>query len=449
MTTAWQERLSALGLSEKAAEYGARQFAIVERTYARRVGDPAAARAWWVPGRIEVLGKHVDYGGGRSLLATVERGFHVLATPRRDGVVRIMDASRQTTLRLRLRPDVPARPGAWANYPISVIRRVARDFAGARQGMDAVLISSLPSAAGLSSSSALVIATFLPLAAFNNLAEQAPWRMSIPDQDALAGYLGAMENGKVFGEFPADQGVGTHGGSQDHTAILRCRAGRLAQYRFLPVGPEGDTAMPTGWSFAIGVSGVHAAKGGAVQAHYNALARQLSLLLATWSERCGSRTDSLLDVLRQSPDAQAALAAAVREQHPDEADLLVRRLEQFSAECLEIIPSVRAELDAGRPEAIGEAIDRSQQLAEEVLANQVPETVHLASTARHLGAAAASAFGAGFGGSVWALVPDDSREHFLAGWRARYLAAFPARAGRAAFFISQPGPAAGEIPGLD
>lgn len=448
MSVDWGERLAALGLSERAAEHGARQFATVARTYARRVGDPATARAWWVPGRIEVLGKHVDYGGGRSLLATVERGFHVLATPRRDGVVRIMDASRQTTLRLPLRADLPPRPGAWANYPISVLRRVARDFPGARHGMDAVLISSLPSAAGLSSSSALVIATFLPLAAFNALSEHLAWQGSLPDHDAVAGYLGAMENGKVFGHFPADQGVGTHGGSQDHTAILRCRQGRLAQYRFLPVGPEADAPLPAGWSFAIGVSGVHASKGGAVQAHYNALARQLALLLSSWAELRGPGTHSLLDVLSHDTNTRAELAAAVRRDHPEEAATLIRRLGQFAEECLEIVPSVTAALASGHPEAIGPAVARSQQLAEDVLANQVPETVHLAATARQLGAVAASAFGAGFGGSVWALIPDDSREHFLAAWRARYVTAFPARSARAAFFISRPGPAAGEIPSL-
>ena len=54
--------------------------------------------------------------------------------------------------------------------------------------------------------------------------------------------------------------------------------------------------------------------------------------------------------------------------------------------------------------AFGDLVDRSQQLAERRLGNQVPETIELARSARELGARAASAFGAGFGGSVWALV---------------------------------------------
>lgn len=442
----WPRRIEALGLTGDAADHAARQFAVVSTAYARRVGDPTRARAWWIPGRIEVLGKHTDYGGGRSLLAAVERGFHVLASPRRDGIVRLIDASRHTTLRLPLRADVPPRPGAWSDYPISVIRRLARDFPGTHTGMDAVLISSLPSASGLSSSSALVIATFLPLAAFNRMEQQPGWLDAIPDQDALAGYLGAMENGKVFGPFAADRGVGTHGGSEDHTAILRCAPGTLAQYRFLPVAPEAHAALPAGWTFAIGVSGVHAAKGGAVQEHYNGLARQLALLLATWRRISGTTPDSLLTALAAAPDAREALSQAVRLEHPVEGDALVARLGQFAEECETIIPSVTQALQQGDPEAIGSAVDRSQELAETVLANQVPETVQLVRSARRLGAAAASAFGAGFGGSVWALVREAECTAFLAGWKEHYLLAFPDRAGRATFFASRPGAAAGELP---
>ena len=55
-------------------------------------------------------------------------------------------------------------------------------------------------------------------------------------------------------------------------------------------------------------------------------------------------------------------------------------------------------------------------MAERLLGNQVPETISLASTARALGAAAASAFGAGFGGSVWALVPEADAHAFASDW---------------------------------
>ena len=42
----------------------------------------AAARSYRVPGRIEFLGKHTDYAGGRSLVCATERGITLHVTPR-------------------------------------------------------------------------------------------------------------------------------------------------------------------------------------------------------------------------------------------------------------------------------------------------------------------------------------------------------------------------------
>ncbi len=71
--------------------------------------------------------------------------------------------------------------------------------------------------------------------------------------------------------------------------------------------------------------------------------------------------------------------------------------------------------------------------------NQVPETRALARLARDEGAIAASAFGGGFGGAVWAVVEAGEAADFVDRWRGAYAASFaePAEAGR--FFISPPG----------
>mgnify|MGYP001365015296 CR=1 FL=1 len=87
-------------------------------------------------------------------------------------------------------------------------------------------------------------------------------------------------------------------------------------------------------------------------------------------------------------------------------------------------------------------VDRSQHLAESLLANQVPETVALQRLAREHGAVAASAFGAGFGGSVWALVPGAAADDFVERWGRVYRASHPLAAKRSSFFVSAPGPRA-------
>ena len=61
------------------------------------------------------------------------------------------------------------------------------------------------------------------------------------------------------------------------------------------------------------------------------------------------------------------------------------------------------------------------------------------------GAAAASAFGAGFGGAVWALVPGDGAESFLESWSADYVERFPEHRMRAQFFWTGAGGPASEL----
>ena len=61
---------------------------------------------------------------------------------------------------------------------------------------------------------------------------------------------------------------------------------------------------------------------------------------------------------------------------------------------------------------------------------------------REAGALAASAFGAGFGGSVWALVRRAEAREFADCWLENYATAFPEPATRAVFFTTGAGPAA-------
>jgi galactokinase len=406
------------------------------------VGRTRPVSTFFIPGRIEVLGKHTDYAGGRSLLAALERGFTVVAAPRRDAFVTMIDAASRQRVRFPLSTEIRPERGGWHNYPMTVARRIALNFPGARHGADIAFSSTLPAAAGMSSSSAFVTATFLALAAANRLDAEASYRSQVGSAEELADYLGAVENGLTYRDLAGDRGVGTNGGSQDHTAILCARPGALVQYAFRPVRFERAVTLPPGYTFAIASSGVRASKAGAARGHYNRAAERTRRLLEVWREHTGREDHSLGAALESGADAARRLAAALA---ATPVDGLLPRLEQFAAESLEIIPAAAAALGAGDLATFGTLVDRSQRLAEQGLDNQIAETIHLTRSARELGAAAASSFGAGFGGSVWALVAEGEAAAFLEGWRADYLARFPARAGEAAFFLSGAGEGARRV----
>ena len=102
------------------------------------------------------------------------------------------------------------------------------------------------------------------------------------------------------------------------------------------------------------------------------------------------------------------------------------------------MPAAIEALQSGSSRISGAISDESQRAAEQLLGNQVPETSALARLARRHGALAASAFGAGFGGSVWALVPIVDAARFTATWRTAYAAEHSRASSAATFFSTRP-----------
>ena len=403
----------------------------------RRTPAPSVS-AWFVPGRIEVLGKHTDYAGGRSLICAAEKGLCVLSSPRTDRSVTITDTRRGSTMAATLEGGVLAPEERWFSYPRTVIRRLARNFPDATHGCDIAFDSDLPSASGMSSSSALMIAAFLALADANDLAATDTWQQTLKEPAQLAAYLATVENGQSFGPLVGDSGVGTAGGSEDHTAILCSQAGYLGQFAFCPVRRERTILLDESLTFAIAVSGIAARKTAEAREPYNMASRSAAAVLGIWREHTGRDDISLGAAIVSAPDAADRLREAIASGRyatgsgSFSTQDLLDRLEHFVEESERIVGPAADCLARGDLAGFGELVSRSQQFAERLLRNQVPETVFLQRAAIDNGAQAASAFGAGFGGSVWALVTVDDAAAFVDRWRTAY-------DGRGTFLVTRPG----------
>ena len=385
--------------------------------------------AWTMPGRIEVLGKHTDYGGGRVLVCAVDRGVTVRAE-RIDGPTGTLQASTDAypgTLRLAAgtAPDLPA--GHWGRYVHTVIERLGANF-GPLPAARITITSDLPPASGMSSSSALLTASALALADLAGLPATEAWTSQIPDRVALAGYAASIENGKTFGTLAGRPGVGTSGGSLDHTGMLAGHDGMISYAEFDPMQILDQVALPEGWSFVVAVSGVLAEKTGAAQASYNRGPALLGQILERWNRATGRDDASLQGALRSLVGEDLAAGLAEDEERWEPLRRLADegaerdRLDQFLLESAVLVPRAHRALRGGDLDAFAATVAASQSLAETHLRNQVPETVALVRHAIDLGARAASAFGAGFGGSVWALVPTADADGFAAEWMDRYRA---------------------------
>ncbi|APX33852.1 galactokinase [Brachybacterium sp. P6-10-X1] len=413
---------------------------VLEELAAGASGDTTS---WFVPGRIEVLGKHTDYAGGRSLLAAVDTGHTITARARQDRVLRARSEGADGTVAIDLdRPEESAADeteGHWGGYVAAVAARLEKNFPGQVRGADVTVTSTLPLAAGMSSSSALVVGLALALIDLSDLAADPAFTREITTVEQFGEYCGSIENGQSFGTLAGERGVGTFGGSQDHTAVLCGVPDALVQYSFCPVRHERTVGLGTELALVVAVSGVEAAKTGAAREAYNRVSRAVSELVLRWQEATGGREATLADAVASAPDA----AARLRELAADD-EYLVGRLEQFLTESEQIVPAASDALEEGDLAEFGRLVDLSQAGAESGLRNQVPETIALQRLARDNGAHAASAFGAGFGGSVWALVPADGAEQFAADWSAAFRAAHPDRRD-ATTAITRPGGAARRV----
>jgi galactokinase len=402
----------------------------------------------FVPGRIEFLGKHTDYCGGRSLLCAVEQGFTFNVAPRNDSLIAITNSATGERVEFSIETDSISPVNHWSNYFITTARRVARNFGGELRGVDVAFESNLPPAAGLSSSSALVVGMFLILARINRLDQHPRYQSAIASQEDLAGYLGCVENGQTFQHgstvLAGDRGVGTLGGSQDHTAILCSSAGQLEQYGFFPVCHEASIPLPRDYTFVIATSGIAAEKAGAAQLAYNRNPLIVRRILDLWNRSTGRCDACLAAAVRSDASAPDRLRRIIQSAPTSEfsAGTLLDRLEQFIEESERIIPAAADALRRGDLVQLGEFVDHSQKWAQRGLGNQLPQTMFLTQSARDIGAAAASAFGAGFGGSVWALISKADADAFQIEWLERYGTAFPSDAARAQTFITSAAPPA-------
>jgi galactokinase len=214
---------------------------------------------------VNLIGEHIDYHDLPVLPMALTRSVRVAFRPRPDGRVRVANVAAGFASRafdLSGEPE-PWRAGDWGNYLLAACR-VAQGL-GADRGLDALVASDLPAAAGLSSSSALVVATALALLAASEI--------EVPPLE-LARLLARGE-----------RLVGTEGGGMDQAASLGARGGAALRVDFAPLRWR-PVPLPGDWRWIVAHSGIRAEKSGAARDAYNQRRRE--------SEEAGRRVAAWL-----------------------------------------------------------------------------------------------------------------------------------------------------------
>lgn len=228
-----------------AANYGDDPQLIAERRQAYRetllrfgqeFGNARHAIIVRSPGRINIMGRHIDYQGGRCNLMAVNQEVIMVVSPRDDDHIEIRnvrsdlfpDASislgrlvsqlnwddwLSCVNSVELERHLRQSAGRWSLYVEAAMLRMQMAFRDrVLQGMDVVAQGNIPVAAGMSSSSALVVCTAEAATALHGL-EVTPSQ-----------FVNFCGEGEWF--------VGTRGGSADHAAMKYGAKGTINHVTF-------------------------------------------------------------------------------------------------------------------------------------------------------------------------------------------------------------------------
>ena len=121
------------------------------------VGVTAAEQVrTFAPGRVNLIGEHVDYNDGIVLPIAIERGCTATVSTRTDGLLVITSAQRtKASVQVSMADLAPAAVTGWAAYPAGAVWAVLDGAAPTSSGLSVHVNSDVPSGAGLSSSAAL------------------------------------------------------------------------------------------------------------------------------------------------------------------------------------------------------------------------------------------------------------------------------------------------------
>lgn len=343
------------------------------RGAAGRVGDAFVARTghspqgvWAAPGRVNLIGEHLDYNGGHVLPLAIDRHVAVAVSTRAERVVRCWSAHQTEPVEVPL-SDLAGASG-WSAYPLGVLWALG-ELGVEVPGLDLVFDSDVPLGAGLSSSAAIECAVAV---AVDDLAGAGL------DRATLARAAQRGENEVVGAPVGIMDQMASLFGLAGHALYLDCRSYgtemvplylRERGYRLLVVG------TPSRHDLA---DGGYASRRSACEAAARALG-------VAWLTDC---------------ESEALASAGLPEELLRRARHVVTE-EQRTREAAEL-------LREGALRAVGPLLTASHRSLACDFEVSTPELDAVVTAALGAGAAGARLTGGGFGGSAIALVAEDA-----------------------------------------
>ncbi|WP_139025322.1 galactokinase [Acetonema longum] len=194
--------------------------ALFEREYGR---EPGEIHCFFAPGRVNLIGEHIDYNGGYVFPVAITLGIYSALRWRQDRLVRLKSTNMALEVALDLnRPLEYCERDGWGNYPKGMIQYL---LAGGQklQGCDILFSGNLPDGTGLSSSAAMLVLTGFML-------KYASGKTTV-DRPALARLSQKVENEFVKVNCGIMDQFAVAMGRRDCAILLNCQT---LEYKYIP-----------------------------------------------------------------------------------------------------------------------------------------------------------------------------------------------------------------------
>ncbi|HEY0056992.1 MAG TPA: galactokinase [Pedobacter sp.] len=113
---------------------------------------------FFAPGRVNLIGEHIDYNGGLVMPCAITYGTTLLTAPNSEGIFRFRSTNFSETLDIPVQEFYEKTGSSWFNYPLGVLHNFIKQGKKVA-GLDMLFYGNLPIGSGLSSSASLEIVT--------------------------------------------------------------------------------------------------------------------------------------------------------------------------------------------------------------------------------------------------------------------------------------------------
>lgn len=111
---------------------------------------------FFCPGRVNLIGEHIDYNGGRVMPCAISRGTYLAIRKNTDKKLRFQCINFPEIAEFSLQESYSKTGNEWYNYPLGVINYIVEE-GHSISGMDMLFFGNLPIGAGLSSSASIEV----------------------------------------------------------------------------------------------------------------------------------------------------------------------------------------------------------------------------------------------------------------------------------------------------